>query len=194
MLAGNDTRGIPAICKRSKRSIVVVTLSWWGSFVYPKFYSAAAAPKFIIVGSANMLLKIKLSSIGSAVCTDAVKRLTASHGFFNRKGHDAWGNLGEFVALLVCLPIFQAVHFSFKIANTLDQRRLCLLCGKNFFLKLYDRGVPSGSIVDVLQSLGYIKGSLDGTETSEYFSHHSTSSIAEIGTPSMSFRGCTRLT
>jgi hypothetical protein len=128
-----------------------------------------------------VLLKITLSSIGSAVCTDAVKGLTASHGLFNRKSHDARGNLGKFVALLVCLPIFQEVHFSFKISNTLDQRRLCLLCGKDFFLELYDGGVPSGSIVDVLQSLGYIKGSLDGTETSEYFSHHSTSSNAETG-------------
>jgi hypothetical protein len=97
-----------------------------------------------------VLLKITLSSIGSAVCTDAVKGLTASHGLFNRKSHDARGNLGKFVALLVCLPIFQEVHFSFKISNTLDQRRLCLLCGKDFFLELYDGGVPSGSIVPLI--------------------------------------------
>ncbi len=121
-----------------------------------------------------MGLEIKLLSIGGAICTDSVKGLAVAHRCFYRKSNNARTNIGKFVALLICFPIFQASHLLFKVAYFLNQRRLRLLCREDFFLKFYDRRIASGDIVDVLQSLRYIKSGLDGAEASEYFGNHAT--------------------
>jgi hypothetical protein len=47
-----------------------------------------------------------------------------------------------------------------------------LLCGEDFFLKVYYGTVARGNIVDAMQALRHIKSSLDSPEAREYFSSH----------------------
>ena len=60
-------------------------------------------------------------------------------------------------SLLLSIPFFKASHFFFKFTYTINQRRLRLLRGQDFFLKFYDRGIATGSIINILQSLRNIK-------------------------------------
>jgi hypothetical protein len=84
-----------------------------------------------------MLLEIRLLSIGSAVCTDAVKWLSAAHRFLNREHDDSRCQLCQLIPRLISFPVFEASHLCFKIAYRLNQRRLRLLCREDFFLKFY---------------------------------------------------------
>ena len=95
------------------------------------------------------------------------------HAFFLRiSEHALTPDAGKLVILLLSIPCFKASHFFFKLAYTLQQRRLRLLCSEDFFLQFYDRRIATGSVIDILQSLRYIKSGLDGAEASKYFSNH----------------------
>jgi hypothetical protein len=131
-----------------------------------------------------MLLEIRLLAISATVCTDAVKWFSMAHRVLYRKSKNPGGDLGKFVALLVSFPIFQASHFFFKIAYRINQRRLRLLRGEDFFLKFYNRRVAKSSVTDILESLRDIKSGLDGAESGEYFSNHAVSSTSEKRAPS----------
>ena len=80
--------------------------------------------------------------------------------------------IGKLIAFFLSVPFFKASHMCFKFAYTFNQRRLFLLCGEDFFLQFYDRRIATGSIVDVLQSLRYIKCGFDGAQASECFTYH----------------------
>ena len=118
--------------------------------MHAEFLSTSMAFVVIIVGTMNMLLKIRFLAVSAAVCTYAMKGLAVAHRFFNRKGNEARSQFCQLVALLVCFPIFQASHFFFKVAYLLNQRRLRLLCREDFFLQFYDRRVANGGVADVL--------------------------------------------
>ena len=75
--------------------------------------------------------------------------------------------IGQSIPLLLSFPIFKASHFCFKFVYALNQRRLRLLCGKDFFLKFYNRSVANGGVIDVLQSLREIESGLNGAESSQ---------------------------
>ena len=81
-------------------------------------------------------------------------------------------NLGKLIPLLLSFPCFEVSHFFFKLAYALNQRRLRRLCGEDLFLKLYDRRIATGDIVDVLESLREIKGSLDRAQASDELGRH----------------------
>jgi len=120
-----------------------------------------------------MLLKIRLLACGAAGCAYAMKGFAIAHAFSNRKSHNTRSDLSELVASLICLPISQVSYLFFKPAYACNELRLGLLCGEEFFLKFYDRTVARGNIVDVMQSLRYIKSGFDSAEAGEYFSNHS---------------------
>lgn len=108
---------------------------------------------------------------------------SSAHGFFYRIGADARGDFLKFIAFSVCLPLFKLSHLFFKIAYTLNQRRLRLLGGEDFFLKVYDRPIAGGGVVNVLQSLREIKRSLDRAEACNRFTYHDASSKLRMGQP-----------
>jgi hypothetical protein len=80
--------------------------------------------------------------------------------------------VGQFVSLLLSVPCFKLSHLLFKIAYSLNQRRLLRLFGKDFFLKLYDRGVANRNVVEILQSLRTIQKGLKDAEASDEFGGH----------------------
>ena len=94
------------------------------------------------------------------------------HALFQRAGKNAATNFGKFIALLICVPCFQASHFFFKIAYLLNQRKLRRLCREDFLLKIYNRPIPSGRFVDTLHGLRHIKGGLDCAQAAYRFSNN----------------------
>jgi hypothetical protein len=113
-----------------------------------------------------------------AFCTNEMRRFGRAHARLQFIEKNARWQFLQFVALLCTFPCFKASHFFFKLAYALNQRRLRLLCGENFFLKFYDRPVASGNIVDVLESLHHIKRGLDSAQASDRFTNHGVSSNA----------------
>jgi len=107
-----------------------------------------------------------------AVCTYAMDWLSVCCLLLQKVSERSSTKVGQLVPLLLSFPCFKASHFFFKIAYALNQRKLRLLCGEDFFLKVYDSPVASGNIVDVLQSLRQIKRSLDRAEPHNQFSGH----------------------
>lgn len=116
-----------------------------------------------------MLLKIKLFTVGGAICAYAMKRFAVAHAFFDFQRQNARTDLGELIAGLVCIPCFKASHLFFKLAYSINQARLRRLRGQDFFLQFYNRRVATGSIVNVLQSLRDIERGLDGAQASINF-------------------------
>jgi hypothetical protein len=78
----------------------------------------------------------------------------------------------KFIFLLLSIPCFKASHFFFKLAYAINQRRLRRLCSEEFFLKFYNGRIAVGGVVNVLQSLREIEGSLKRAESSESFPYH----------------------
>jgi hypothetical protein len=103
-----------------------------------------------------------------AGCTKLMRWFSIGQLFLRRIGDDAGSQLIKFIALLLCIPCFKASHFFFKIAYSLNQRRLRRLCSEDFFLKFYDGLVPSGSVVNILNALRNIHRRLEGANA-----HHS---------------------
>ena len=82
-----------------------------------------------------------------------------------------WQSL-KLVTLLLCFPSFKCSYFFFKIAYSLNQRRLLRLCGEDFFLEFYGHRVASGGITNVLQSLRKIEHGLERAQASKHFTDH----------------------
>src|SRR5438876_441930 len=81
----------------------------------------------------------------------------------------------KLIALLLSFPCFKASHFFFKLAYALQQHRLLLTSGEDFFLKFYSHRVARGGIVQVFQSLRNIEHGLERAKTSKNFANHAAS-------------------
>ncbi len=92
--------------------------------------------------------------------------------WFQHIGERAPSDALHFIFLFLSLPFFEASHFCFKRSYTLNQRRLRLLCGEDFFLEFYNRRITTRSVVDILQSLRNIKRGLERADASKYLSDH----------------------
>ncbi len=119
-----------------------------------------------------------------AICAKPSILLGAAHGFLENLNKSTGSHFLKFIALFLCFPCFKASHFFFKLAYSLQQRRLMLACGEDFFLKFYDRPIANGSVVDVLQSLRHIVHGLESAQASKHFTNHTVSSNAESASPS----------
>ncbi len=86
----------------------------------------------------------------------------------------ATNQLLQFIALLLSIPCFKTSHFCFKLAYSIQQRRLRLACSEDFFLKFYHRRIATGGVVNVLQSLRNIESGLKSAQTSKDFPYHDT--------------------
>lgn len=106
-----------------------------------------------------------------------MRRLAVAHVLLQRKSERAATEVGKLIPLFLCVPVFKASHLCFKLAYTLNQRRLLRLCGEDFFLKFYGDSVARGSIVDVLQSLRKIEHGLERAKTSNHFTDHRVSPV-----------------
>ena len=116
-------------------------------------------------------LQYRFETLLIASCTYAMKRLGRLSLWFQRIG-ERWGTrnqLLKIVAFLLSVPPFKASHFFFKLAYSIQQRRLRLACSEDFFLKFYDRRIATGSVVNILQSLRDIERGLKGAEASKDF-------------------------
>lgn len=82
-----------------------------------------------------------------AIFANCMRRFAIFHSFFQDVSEKTESQVLKFVALLVCIPCFQASHLSFKVAYLLKQRRLRRLSAENAFLKLYNRSIASSAIV-----------------------------------------------
>ena len=69
-----------------------------------------------------------------AVCTNTMKGLAIAHRFFYGISERSTTVVGKLIPLLLCVPCFKAHNFLFKIAYSLNQRRLRFLCGEDFSL------------------------------------------------------------
>lgn len=84
------------------------------------------------------LLQDRFLSILVACCAYQMRWLGAASVFFNRIGEILRVDFLKVIFFFLSLPFFKASHLFFKIAYALNQRRLRLLCGEDFFLKFYD--------------------------------------------------------
>ena len=110
-----------------------------------------------------------------AICAKHMKWFASFHAWLHGISKNARTDFGKLVALLFCIPCFQASHFFFKAAYALQQRRLRMLCGKEFFAEFYSYRIARGGIIQILQSPRKIERALERAETSEKFSSHGAS-------------------
>jgi hypothetical protein len=132
----------------------------------------------------NAVLRAKIMQDGSfpmfeTFCAGIMRGFAFLHTvLYDHHKRTRW-QFVQLVSLLLAFPCFKISHLFFKFAYSLQQRRLRLLCGEDFFLKFYDRRVAAGGIVNVLQSLREIKSGLDGAQASNHFSDHRVSSLKQ---------------
>ena len=107
-----------------------------------------------------------------AASTHAMRWFAILHRFFQSVSERSFTIVGKLVPLLRCIPCFKARQFFFKIAYTLQQRRLRRVCGEDFFQKFYNRPIANGRVVDILQSLRRIKQGIEEAEASDEFRNH----------------------
>ena len=139
-----------------------------------KFLIASAALPFLAATHTTdkFKLKYRFLSFLIAVGTQAMRWLSVCCLLLQNISKRIPTKIGQSIPLLLSFPIFKANHLVFKFTYVLNQRRLRLLCGEDFFLKFYDRRVATGGVVDILQSLRYIKSGLNSAQASERFSHY----------------------
>src|SRR5215831_4114017 len=75
-----------------------------------------------------MTLQIRFLAIGAAICAYLMRGFTLAYAFLKHKGDHARTDLSKLIALLLCVPCFQASHFFFKLAYALQQRRALVMC------------------------------------------------------------------
>lgn len=134
----------------------------------------ASKDSFVARKNIAQKLQYRFDSILIAACTYAMKRLGRLSILLQRKG-ETWFpryQLLKFIPFLLSIPPFKASHFFFKLAYSVQERRLRLSCSQEFFLKFYDRRIATGSVVNILQSLRNIESGLNGAEASEYLTGH----------------------
>src|SRR5260221_158609 len=156
VMASIEPSGRPGIIEHSRR----------GSY----FSFAVGAKKSLSVERFH-LYDIYLV-ITVAFCTYPMQRLGAASTWFQHKRVNSKSKMMQIVFLFLSFPCFKISHFFFMIAYTINQRRLRLLCGENFFLKFYDRGVSKGGVVNILQSLRNIECGLHGSEAAINLCNH----------------------
>ena|SRR6266481_6786321 len=76
-----------------------------------------------------------------AICTKVMRRFAILRSGFDAISDKSRFDIFKFVALLVCFRRFQLSHLFFKLAYTLNQRRLRRLCFEDFFLVVLMPGV-----------------------------------------------------
>jgi len=118
-------------------------------------------------------------------CTYLMRRFAAAHRFLRDVSERPLPDILKFISLLLCFPCFEASHACFKLAYRLNQRRLRLLCGEDLFLKVYDRRIATGGIVNILRSLRDIEGGLNGAHPSKNLGDHVLPPIAETRAPTV---------
>lgn len=92
--------------------------------------------------------------------TCAMNWFSACFRFFQFVSECSRSKVFELVALHLAALCFEGSYLFFKLVDSLNQRKLRLLCGENFFLQFYDRTVANGGIADVFQSFRHIEGGL----------------------------------
>jgi hypothetical protein len=93
-------------------------------------------------------------------CTEMMRWFSVLHAFFWGVSQNTRFHFCKLIPLLICIPCFQGSHFFFKLACLLNHRRLCRLCSEDLFLKFYNGFIPSGSVVNVLQSFRNVESRL----------------------------------
>ncbi len=116
-------------------------------------------------------------SILVAICAGPMRRFGAASIWLQHIRECPVPDIFTLIAGLLSIPCFEVSHFFFKIAYMLNQRRLMLLCSKDFFLEFYDRRVASGRVIDVLQSLRHIECGLEGANAHNNLARHDTPPI-----------------
>jgi hypothetical protein len=67
--------------------------------------------------------------------TEVMRRFAIAHRFLQRVHHAPGKGRYQFVALLLSFPVFHASNLAFKLAYTLNQRRLRRICGEDLMLR-----------------------------------------------------------
>lgn len=90
---------------------------WLGFAVWTRRVKPAVLAFWHVIEDRTLALLV-------AVCTYVMRRFTVAHGLLQRV-HQRSSNRGcQLAALLLCLPCFHANNLAFKIAYTINQRRL----------------------------------------------------------------------
>jgi hypothetical protein len=117
-------------------------------------------------------LEDRFPSVLITLCAYQMRWLGSASLFLNRVGKACGVDFLQAIFFFLSVPFFKASHLFFKGAYALQQRRLRLLCGDDFFLKVYDRRVADGSVVDILKSLRHIEGGLKCAESGYRLTNH----------------------
>jgi hypothetical protein len=75
--------------------------------------------------------------------TCAMNWFSACFRFFQFVSECSRSKVFELVALHLAALCFEGSYLFFKLVHSLNQRKLRLLCGENFFLQFYDRTVAN---------------------------------------------------
>src|SRR5438105_433245 len=105
-------------------------------------------------------LKNGFFSLLVAICTNEMRRFAVAHRFFHGISQRTSVEFYEFIALLLCLPCFEFSNLFFKIAYTLQQRRLAeigakcaLLGGENYSVQFDSLRLKYGSVAETYHCL-----------------------------------------
>ncbi len=78
----------------------------------------------------------------------------------------------QYIALLLCFPVFQAHNFLFKLSYALNQRHLRRLGLQNLLLDHEYRAITGGRVVDLDQTLRVIEQRCKDLERGDSFHGH----------------------
>jgi hypothetical protein len=103
----------------------------------------------------------------ASMSTNLMNWFAAAHRFLKAISESSVPKIVQFVALLLCFPCFHASHFFFRIAYTLNQRKLIRLSGEsaglsgqNGILQFNSLALQHGRIPQIYHRLRYIAGRL----------------------------------
>jgi hypothetical protein len=129
-------------------------------------FDARAQLKFFIAPRAfyNLLsIGIKPSRLEKAFLSILITGGTNAVGWFSARrrtlqliSQSSPSVVTQIVTRPFCFPIFKFSEFFFKIAQTINQRKLCLLGRENFPLEIYDRPIAGNGFMDTGTDCGQV--------------------------------------
>ena len=128
---------------------------WPGlSLVNSVFSLARNASHQAVVVRIRRKVQIAFFTVLKAFAAYPMKGFGAAHNFFHAVSKNIGGEFGQFIALYLCFPCFQASNFFFKIAYSISLHLLFLSTGKSASLEMVQLGIDLGDCGDKLVVVG----------------------------------------
>ena len=99
---------------------------------------ARIASKYFKQGSNFLWLENARFAFLEALWAKPMRLLAVLHAYLRSKSERAVTNIGKFILLLLCRPVFKAHDFCFQRLFALNDRRIRILCGRKGLLGFED--------------------------------------------------------